>query len=107
MPAEVGVPGVGVDEVGARRATDHGQVDAHRLDRRVRRGQFSELGVCRGAGFVARLTEGMDLHRHVAARAQGTNELGDVDPRAAVDRWGIFLAEDVDAHGATLVRSAG
>ena len=37
-------------------------------------------------------------HVEVTPLAQGPHELGHVDPRTAVDRRGVLLAEDVDSH---------
>jgi hypothetical protein len=37
-------------------------------------------------------------HVEVTAFAQRPDQLGHVDPRSAVDRRGVLLAQDVDSH---------
>ena len=51
-----------------------------------------------GAVLLTGLTEGVDAHVEVPSLAQGPDQLGHVDPRTAVDRRGVLLAEDVDSH---------
>ena len=44
------------------------------------------------------LTERVHPHVEVTSLAQGPHQLGDVDPRSAVDgRW-VLLGQDVDSH---------
>ena len=64
----------------------------------VRAGQLGQVGMAGGAVLVARLPEGVDPHVEVAALSQRPDELGHVNPRSAVDRRGVLLAEDVDSH---------
>ena len=51
-----------------------------------------------GAVLLARLAEGVDAHVEVTPLAKRPDQLGHVDPRTAVDRRGVLLAEDVDSH---------
>ena len=74
------------------------EVDAEGRQRGVRAGQLGEVGVAGRAVLVARLAERVDAHVEVAALAQRPDELGHVHPRAAVDRRGVLLGQDVDAH---------
>ena len=98
MAAEVGVPGVGVHEVGALAPTGDRQVDAYRLQGGVGRAELRQVGVRHHAGLVARGAERLHLHVEVGEPSQGTNQLGDVDTRAAVDGGWVLLGQDVDAH---------
>src|ERR671910_748595 len=56
--------------------------------------------------LVAGVPEGVHPDVEVTALAQGPYELRDVDTCSAVDGRGVFLRQDVDAHGSTLVRSS-
>ena len=53
-----------------------------------------------------RCAETADLDVDVATVAQGSDELSHMHPRASVDGGRIFLADDVDAHGSTVVIEA-
>jgi hypothetical protein len=106
VPGEVGVPRVRVHDVCALTVLGDRDVDPERLQSRVGRGQFGQIGVCRCAGFVARCAETADLNVDVATVAQGSDELSHMHPRASVDGGRIFLADDVDAHGSTVVIEA-
>ena len=74
------------------------EVDTEGREGGVRPGQLGQVGVTGRAVLLARLAEGVHAHVEVAALAQGPHELGDVHPRAAVDRRGVLLGQDVDAH---------
>ncbi len=64
----------------------------------VRAGELGEVGVAGGAVLVAGLAERVHPHVEVTALAQRPDQLGDVDPRAAVDLRRVLLGEDVDSH---------
>ena len=66
--------------------------------RGVRAGQLGQVGVAGRAVLVARLPERVDPHVEITPLAKGPDELGHVDPRTAVDRRGVLLAQDVDSH---------
>ena len=87
-----------VHEVGADAVGRHGEVDAERLQRRVRGRELGEVGVRGRAGLVARRAEAAHLDVDVAALPQRADQLGDVHTRSSVDRGRVLLAEDVDAH---------
>ena len=87
-----------MDEVGALAAAGDREVDPHRLQGRVGRAELPEVGVRRDAGLVARGAEGLHPDVEVGQPAQRADQLGDVDPRAAVDGRGVLLGQDVDAH---------
>ena len=70
VPGEVGVPGVGVHQVGAGAAGDHLQVDAHRAQGRVGLREAGRVGVGDDARLVAGRTEA--VHPHVGQRAQAS-----------------------------------
>ena len=64
----------------------------------VRAGELGEVGVAGGAVLLTRLAERVHAHVEVTALAQRPDQLGHVDPRTAVDRRGVLLAQDVDSH---------
>ncbi len=90
-------------EVGALAVLGDGHVDAQGLQRGIGAGELGEVGVCRGAGLLARRPEAADLHVHVTPVPQGPDQLGDMHPGPSVDSWWVFLADDVDAHTSTVV----
>ena len=98
VAGEVGVPGVGVDQVGAGAAVGDREVHAQGLEGAVGVRELGVVGVRRRQRLVARRTEGVHAGLHVAAAPQRPDQLGDVHPRAAVDLRGVLLAEDVDTH---------
>jgi hypothetical protein len=98
VAAEVGVPGVRVHQVGAGAVVGDGQVDAKSADRGVRVRESGQVGVRRGALFVARRTEGMHLRGEVVTCAERPDQLGHVYSGAAVDLGRVLLAQDVDTH---------
>ena len=69
------------------------EVDAEGGERGVRAGQLGEVGVAGRAVLLARLAERVHAHVEVTALAQRPHELGHVDPRSAVDRRGVLLAD--------------
>ena len=84
VTGEVGVPGVGVDDVGPLGALGHLQVDAEGAQSGVGALELGDLGVADdavvgplGAG-LAGTAEGVDAH--VGQRAQDPGELIDMDP---------------------------
>ena len=104
VAGEVGVPGVGVDQVRAGAAVGDREVDAEGAQRRVGVGELGEVGVGRGQRLLTRRAERVHPGLEVGQPAQRTDQLGHVHPRAAVDLRGVLLAQDVDAHGANLLR---
>ena len=85
-------------EVGALARRGEREVDAQGGQGGVRAGQLGEVGVAGGAVLLAGLAERVHPHVEVTPLAQGPDQLGHVDPRTAVDRRGVLLAEDVDSH---------
>src|SRR3989442_683257 len=112
-PRHVGVPGVGVGDVGVHGIARHRERDRKRLERR---GEAGPVGTraqasprCVAAdrdAVLARvgrpLAEAADLHRH--APAQGARQLVHDDARAAVDVRGVLAREDERLH-ASRIRS--
>ena len=95
MASQVGIPGVGMDQVevvGQR--TDHRQVGAEHAQRRV--GALGKvLGV--GGGTFTRLAHA--LHIDVDEVAQLGDELGHVDAGAAINAGWVLPGENRDLHG--------
>ena len=79
-------------------AVGDGEVDAERLQRAVGAGQLGQVGVGRRAVLVAGPAERVHPGVDVVAGPQGADQLGHVDPGAAVDLGRVLLGEDVDAH---------
>src|SRR4029079_15590050 len=77
---------------------DDGEVDAHGLQGAVRTRELGQVGVRRGAGFVARLAARVHTGVELWELSEGPDELGDVHPRSAVDLGRVLLAHVVDAH---------
>ncbi len=98
MAGHVGVPGVGVHDVGPGAGVGDGEVDPERAQRRVGAGELRRLGVRRRPGLVAWRAEGVHPRVQVAARPQRPDQLGDVHPRAAVHLGRVLLGQHVDSH---------
>src|SRR5262249_55263826 len=105
VAAEVRVPGVRVDEVGALDGCAHLQVDRDRLQRggptgaggKAPRGRVGD-----GRGPVARGPVGApDVHRHVDKPLQLRGQILDVASGTAVDVGRILACEDGDLHART------
>ena len=105
VPGEVGVPGVGVHQVGARarRRPSPGRRRACAAPAlapasagRVRRSAVTP-------GSSARRAEA--VHPDVGQPAQLAGEVLDVHPRAAVDLGRVLPGEQVDAHGTARCRA--
>jgi hypothetical protein len=96
-PGGIGVPGVGVHEVGPGQAGGHLDVDAESLQRPVRVGEPGRDAVRRRV--VARSAEAVDVDvRPGRQGAERGHEVLHVDTRAAVDvRWPLPRC-DADTH---------
>ncbi len=98
VPAEVRVPGVGVDEVGVAHGGGHRQVDR----RGAQRAQLGRVPVERGPRLVAGRAAAVGapgVHVEVDEPAQMRAELSDVDPRPAVDVGRELAGQQRHAHG--------
>jgi len=95
---EVGVPGVGVDDVDPGRGVHHLEIDAERLDGGVGAQQGARDGM--GDGVGSRLPEAVDVDLDLAP--QLGDEVLDVHSCSAVDvRWPL-AGQHSDAHGPSL-----
>ena len=97
-PAEVGVPGVRVHQVGAGAAVGDRQVDAEGAQGGVGAGELGEVGVRRGAASSRGAPKACTCVVDVVAGAQRADQLGDVHAGAAVHLGRVLLGQDVDAH---------
>src|SRR5436190_1158544 len=98
MPAQLRVPGVGVDEVGVGDAGRHRQVDRHRPQRRQR-------GRIAGQRFPRpmddRAVPAPRMHRDVVQRRQLARQVLDVHAGAAVHLGRVLACEQADLHART------
>ncbi len=104
VACHVGVPGVGVDQVGSFDALSHLEVDPERTQRCVRLGELGKVGVAgdlREAGALRRLrprsVEAADVD--VDPAGEHCRQLGDVHTGSAVDVRGVLAGEEVGSHG--------
>ena len=98
MTGEVGVPRVGVDDVGADGPARDRHVDSQGLQSGIGGAELGQVGISGRAGLAPFCAETADLDIDVTAGPQGPDQLGAMHPRAPVDgRW-VLLAEDVYAH---------
>ena len=81
-------------DVAAAESRGHGEVDAERLQREVRLGQVGGHGVRLRPG--PRVAEAVDVD--IDEGTQPRRQLGDVDPRSAVDVGGELAREQSDEH---------
>ena len=100
MPTHVGVPGVGVGNVGIRGVRRHLQINAKGLQRRIGIGQAA--GDAKGRRVIARFTEAVDVSFNELPQLR--DEVFDMDSGSAVDIRGPFSGQDRCSHVASLER---
>ena len=108
VAAEVRVPGVAVDELGARRPGGHREIDRERLERRGVRLRPGERlpGPVRDDGRAAgdgRAVLAPAVHRHLGTAGELAGEVLDVDAGAAVDVGRVLAREQRDLHASMLM----
>ena len=103
MPGEVGVPGVGVGDVGAGDTCDHFEVDAESPHSGVGAVELGDLGIADHPGVgalgtrLARTSEG--AHANIRQGTKNLGQLVDVHSGPAVDEGRVLLGQQVDPHG--------
>ena len=103
MPGEVGVPGVGVGDVGAGDTRDHFEVDAESPHSGVGAVELGDLGIADHPGVgalgtrLARTSEG--AHANIRQGTKNLGQLVDVHSGPAVDEGRVLLGQQVDPHG--------
>jgi len=101
MSGRVGVPGVGVHEVGTNNVLGDLQVDPERRDRCVGVGKFSWHAVVHDIGLVAWHPE--TTNHYLDSPSQRSHELCDMNASTPVNLWRILTSDQVDAHASTLL----
>ena len=98
VTGEIGIPGVGVQEVDSRRIAHHLEIDPEGLQRGIGAREIRGHGM--SLGVRSRRTEA--VHVDVDEWPQMGGEFAHVDARAPVDIGRPFTGEEADLHGCSV-----